>query len=205
MKKKFAHVYQFKITLKGSKPPIWRRIQVPETYTFWDLHVAIQNAMGWGGGHLHAFEMRHPLWRKDDHNKRYTRSICFSGKRLSRSTYRRSPIGFLWKTEWRIISTTWRRLGTQDRIGKDTPSRRKHRIPICIAGKRACPPEDCGGIWGYKEFLEAIRDPEHENHEELLEWVGGEFDRKRLTLRKSILRIPMSAENMNLRIEGKYL
>lgn len=48
--------------------------------------------------------------------------------------------------------------------------------PICIAGKRACPPEDCGGIWGYKEFLEAIRDPEHENHEELLEWVGGEFD-----------------------------
>jgi len=61
MKKKFAHVYQFKITLKGSKPPIWRRIQVPETYTFWDLHVAIQNAMGWGGGHLYAFEMRHPV------------------------------------------------------------------------------------------------------------------------------------------------
>ena len=51
MKKKFNNVYQFKITLEGAKPPIWRRIQVPETYTFWDLHVAIQDAMGWGDHH----------------------------------------------------------------------------------------------------------------------------------------------------------
>jgi len=60
MKKRFDKVYQFKITLKGIKPPIWRRIQVPETYTFWDLHVAIQDAMGWEDYHLHEFEMRHP-------------------------------------------------------------------------------------------------------------------------------------------------
>jgi len=61
MKKKFNQVYQFKITLRDVKPPVWRRIQVPETYTFWDLHVAIQDAMGWEDAHLHEFEMRHPF------------------------------------------------------------------------------------------------------------------------------------------------
>ncbi len=60
MKKKFARVYQFKVTLKDIKPPIWRRIQVPETYSFWDLHVAIQDAMGWFDSHLHQFEMVNP-------------------------------------------------------------------------------------------------------------------------------------------------
>jgi len=60
VKKKFDRVYQLKITLKGIRPPIWRRIQVPETYTFWDLHVAIQDAMGWEDAHLHEFEMVSP-------------------------------------------------------------------------------------------------------------------------------------------------
>ena len=61
MKKKFNQVYQFKITLDGIRPPIWRRIQVPETYTFWDLHVAIQDAMGWLDYHIHEFEILNPI------------------------------------------------------------------------------------------------------------------------------------------------
>jgi hypothetical protein len=61
MKKKFNQVYQFKITLKGIKPPIWRRIQVPKTYTFYNLHLAIQDAMGWYDGHLHEFEIIFPF------------------------------------------------------------------------------------------------------------------------------------------------
>jgi hypothetical protein len=60
MKKKFGQVYQFKIALKDVKPPIWRRIRVPETYTFWDLHVAIQNVMGWSDYHLHLFDVVDP-------------------------------------------------------------------------------------------------------------------------------------------------
>ncbi|KAF5436323.1 pRiA4b ORF-3-like protein [Candidatus Methanophagaceae archaeon] len=60
MKKKYTQVYQFKITLKGIKPPIWRWIQVPETYTFWELHLAIQNAMSWTVCHLHEFELVNP-------------------------------------------------------------------------------------------------------------------------------------------------
>ena len=60
MRKNFDKIYQFKITLKGTKPPIWQRIQVPETYSFWDLHAAIQNAMGWEDYHLPEFEVVNP-------------------------------------------------------------------------------------------------------------------------------------------------
>ena len=50
------------------------------------------------------------------------------------------------------------------------------RYPVCLTDKRACPPEDCGGVWGYVSFLEALHDPEHPEHEEMLEWIGGAFD-----------------------------
>jgi hypothetical protein len=66
MRKKFDRVYQFKITLQGIKPPVWRRIQVPETYSFWDLHVALQDAMGWQDGHLHDFTIRNPGTRRKE-------------------------------------------------------------------------------------------------------------------------------------------
>ena len=61
-------------------------------------------------------------------------------------------------------------------LEKIVPREKGVTYPICIKGKRACPPEDCGGIWGYEELLEIIRNPEHEEHEEMLEWLGGEFD-----------------------------
>jgi hypothetical protein len=61
-------------------------------------------------------------------------------------------------------------------VEKRLPLAAGKRYPVCLTGKRACPPEDCGGVWGYASVLEAIRDPEHPEHEEMLEWVGGEFD-----------------------------
>jgi len=93
-------VYQFKITLKGIKPPIWWRIQVPETYTFWDLHVAIQDAMGWEDYHLHEFEMRHPSTGENVRiGTPQLRKQSFLGKKLFQSTSKRLLTGFLWKTE----------------------------------------------------------------------------------------------------------
>ncbi|HAF50353.1 MAG TPA: hypothetical protein DCL04_04490 [Synergistaceae bacterium] len=180
MKKKFAHVYQFKITLKGSKPPIWRRIQVPETYTFWDLHVAIQNAMRWGGGHLHAFEMRHPVTGERMTIKTIYEDDLFLGREVI--SEHAQKIANWFSMENRVANYIYDfGDGWEHRIEleKILPRDENIEYPICIAGKRACPPEDCGGIWGYGEFLEAIRNPEHERHEELLEWVGGEFDPER--------------------------
>jgi len=174
MKKKFDQVSQFKITLRDIKPPIWRRIQIPETYTFWDLHVAIQDAMGWSDYHLHEFEMGGPSTGLKVNigipDEDFGREILpgwkqkitdyFSmGNRLAEYIY---DFGDNWE---HII-----------KLEKIFPRDKNIDYPICIDGKRACPPEDCGGIWGYENFLEIINDPDNEEYEDMIEWVGGEFD-----------------------------
>ncbi len=173
MKKKFNNVYQFKITLLGSEPPIWRRIHVPETYTFWDLHVAIQDAMGWDDSHLHEFQIINPStaapvnigtlnedsWRDVLPEEKQEIADYFSAENpFAHYVY---DFGDNWEHEIRLE--------------KILP-REDIRYPVCIGGKRACPPEDCGGIWGYEELLEVIKDPNHKEYEEMLEWVGEEFD-----------------------------
>lgn len=175
MKKKYDQVYQFKITLKGTKPPIWRRIQVPETYTFWDLHVAIQDAMGWEDYHLHEFVFTLPIMNikvrigipmEDDFDETilpdWDQKIAdyFSSETpKAEYTY---DFGDGWQHD--II------------LEKILPREGGVIYPRCVDGKRACPPEDCGGIGGYAEFLEAIGDPANERHEDMLDWVGGSFD-----------------------------
>ncbi|MGB7534069.1 MAG: plasmid pRiA4b ORF-3 family protein [Halobacteriota archaeon] len=174
MKKKFNQVYQFKITLEGIKPPIWRRMQVPETYTFWDLHVAIQDAMGWIDYHLHEFELENPSTgltvNIGSPNEDFGEEVLPEGEQKiadyfsmeNRSADYVYDFGDSW--EHKI------------QLEKILPREKDINYPICIKGKRACPPEDCGGIWGYEELLEIIRNPEHEEYEEMLEWLGGEFD-----------------------------
>jgi len=175
MKKKYDQVYQFKITLKGTKPPIWRRIQVPETYNFWDLHVAIQDAMGWEDYHLHEFVFTLPIMNikvrigipmEDDFDETilpdWDQKIAdyFSSETpKAEYTY---DFGDGWQHD--II------------LEKILPREGGVIYPRCVDGKRACPPEDCGGIGGYAEFLEAIGDPANERHEDMLDWVGGSFD-----------------------------
>lgn len=177
MKKKFDKVYQFKITLKGTKPPIWRRIQVPETYNFWDLHVAIQDAMGWWDYHLHEFKISHPVTGREieigipsEDDELFDIEII---------PERSQKIGDLFSMENKVaeyiydFGDGWQH---KVQLEKILPRDENIKYPVCIAGKRACPPEDCGGVWGYQEFLEAIENPDHEEHEEMLEWVGGEFN-----------------------------
>ncbi len=174
MRSKYNQVYQFKISLKGIKPTIWRRIQVPETYTFWDLHVAIQDAMGWEDYHLHEFCMMNPSIGKKVNigypDEEYGREVLegwnqkikyyfFTDNRIAEYVY---DFGDGWKHTVRLE--------------KILPRDKKVNYPICLTGERACPPEDCGSYWGYENFLKAISDPNHKQHEELLTWIGGEFD-----------------------------
>ena len=174
-KRKFDQVYQFKITLKHIRPPIWRRIQVPKTYTFQDLHVAIQDVMGWEGYHLHEFEMADPVTGLEMRIGVPSEDFGFSEVLQEQ----KEPISGYFFRENQSAEYTydfgddWEHLILLEKI---LPRDEDVKYPICIKGKRACPPEDCGGVWGYEELLEALHDPDSEEDEELLEWLGEGFD-----------------------------
>lgn len=169
-------VYQFKVSLLEVRPTVWRRIQVPSTYSFWDLHVAIQDAMGWLDYHLHEFRIREPNGNKlvrigipgdefeeaepvlEGWNEFIAAYFCPENP-SAEYTY---DFGDDWKHAVKLEAVIAQQPGI--------------RYPICSAGDRRCPPEDVGGPYSYSEFLKAIHNPKHEEHESYLEWVGGAFD-----------------------------
>jgi DNA invertase Pin-like site-specific DNA recombinase len=161
-------IYQLKITLKDFRPPIWRRVQVTSDTTLGKLHQIIQSSMRWTNSHLHAFSIQgveygQPLPEYDFnvHNERTVKlsSVVTGEKFKFLYTY---DMGDSWEHE--IL------------VEKVLPADPQMCYPVCLTGKRACPPEDCGGVWGYAEFLEAIQQPDHPEHESMLEWIGGSFD-----------------------------
>ncbi|MBF0592027.1 MAG: plasmid pRiA4b ORF-3 family protein [Nitrospirae bacterium] len=161
MGKSFSNVYQFKITLRDVKPPIWRRIQVPETFTFKQLHDAIQSSMGWGGHHLHSFEMYGTEIGEGGLPEGKTYISDFFSMRDKKGVYL-YDFGDNW--EHGIV------------LEKILPKSGATKYPTCLDGKRACPPDDCGGSWGYMELLNALSDTEHPEHEDMTEWIGEDFD-----------------------------
>lgn len=172
-------VYQFLVILTGTDPLVWRRIQVPAKSSFWDLHVAIQDAMGWEDYHLHEFQLARPAELRGPR-------IEFVGipDDESYGDRRCRPSWEVWTSDY-FDGKSVPALYTYD-FGDDWT----HVVafegalsvsswdsyPRCIGGARRCPPEDCGGVGGYHDFLEAIADPKHEDHDQLLAWVGGSYD-----------------------------
>jgi hypothetical protein len=165
-----SNIYQFKITLEDIKPKIWRRIQVPENYNFYDLHIAIQNAMGWEDCHLHQFEMKNPK----------TGFKVVIGTEECDVLEEKAKIAQYFSLENKTVAyeydfgDSWHHEIILEKI---LPAETDVKYPTCLAGQRACPPEDCGGFSGYEYLLEIINDPAHEEYEERMEWLGGgEFD-----------------------------
>jgi hypothetical protein len=170
-------VYQFKVTLKGIRPPVWRRIQVPQNYTFWDLHVAIQDAMGWLDSHLHAFHLKNPKTEKKDEIGIPTDDFGWSGNRVHPGWERRISRYFSMENAKALylydFGDDWQH---EVKLEKILPREKGIDYPLCVKGKRACPPEDCGGVFGYLNILEILSNPEHEEYEETMEWLGEGFD-----------------------------
>jgi len=164
-------VYQMKVTLKGSKPPIWRRIQVGSWITLENLHCILQEVMGWENAHLHRFEMGKKTYGEP--NPEYEdlglEVIDEATVRLG-EVVKKSKDRFLYEYDF---GDSWYH---EVRVEKVLPREQQKKYPVCLAGKRACPPEDCGGLWGYYDLLEAIQNADHPDHEQVLEWVGGEYD-----------------------------
>jgi len=162
---------QIKVTLEGIRPPIWRRLVVHGDATLAQLHVVLQVAMGWGDCHLHCFRIGGARYGPTDHGGLDMGEVDESKVRVA---------GVLAMGERGIyeydFGDSWEH---QLLVEKADAPIAPIGLATCTAGKRSCPPEDCGGFWGYANLLEAIADPGHEEHEELLEWLGEDFDPER--------------------------
>jgi hypothetical protein len=171
-----AQVFQFKIVLKHIIPSIWRRILVPSDYTFWALHVAIQDAMGWQDYHLHEFRIADPRMGAQfsigipDQEIVDDPQFLASWEIAIAEIFSPSNPDALYIYDF---GDCWEHTVTFEKV---TASQPEAAYPVCVAGDRACPPEDSGGPPGYQLFLEAMDDPNHEAHEQYCEWIGGEFD-----------------------------
>jgi hypothetical protein len=170
MTKKSHPIYQIKVTLDDTHPPIWRRILVPGNTTLLKLHDILQIVMGWEDYHLHMFTIDESNYGDPaDDEWGDLGTLDEVAYKLNRIIHRE---GQRFKYEY-DFGDSWDHTLLVEKI---LPPEEGTRYPLCLKGKRACPPEDVGGVWGYKNFLDAIRDPDHNEHEEYLAWVGGKFD-----------------------------
>jgi len=171
-KKRFQNVYQFGIALRETKPPIWRQLQVPETYTFYDLHVAIQDAMGWLDYHLHMFEVEDKSSKSGitRYESPFT-DLDFAEERLIFSTEVPLSVFFKKAKDKALYSYDYGDGWELDVVlEKVLPRELNRKYPGCLAGELAGPPEDCGGIPGYYQCIKALR--RRDNSGGLLTWLG---------------------------------
>jgi hypothetical protein len=162
-------VCQLKVTLRGIRPPIWRRLVVSADTTLTRLHRVLQIAMGWQDAHMHEF-------RVDDR-----RRAGLGSAKMGRSahigdvlTEMGSSLTYTYDLEdgWEHSIVLEKRFSGSD----DT------EYPVCLDGRQACPPEDSGGVPGYHDLLEVLQNPADERYEEMREWIGGEFDPRAFSL-----------------------
>jgi hypothetical protein len=164
-------LYQLKIKLLRITPPVWRRVLVPSNFTLHDLHLVIQASMGWTNSHLYAFRRGDTYFiipdtefaddYEDSRKVRISRMLIAGKQPSIRYEY---DFGDNWEHEVLL-----------ERI---VPMEKGVRYPACTKGKMACPPEDCGGVWGYHDMLQIIRNPKHPEYEETIEWLGDDIDPK---------------------------
>ncbi|MEO5580146.1 MAG: plasmid pRiA4b ORF-3 family protein [Gemmatimonadaceae bacterium] len=175
-------VYKLKVTLRGIRPAIWRRLEVPADLSLLELHRVLQEAMGWSESHLHQFLHRGIHYGAPDYeygtpvkSERRTRLSDLLGRVRDRLIYEYD------------FGDSWEHDVVLESISEAEPGLRYPRV---IAGKRACPPEDVGGYPGYEEFVRVITDPGHDEHESMLAWAGGQFDPEKFDLIAANDRVP---------------
>ena len=162
-------VYQLKVVLHGSKPAIWRRILVRGGTDLELLHIILQEAMGWEDCHLYCFEAD---------KVHYDPPELDNGDEEAESVldYDLATVAPLPKAKFKYeydMGDGWLHAITVEKI---LPADANLKLPFCVAGEGACPPEDCGGLWGYYAMLDILGDPKHPEYDRMKEWVGGDFD-----------------------------
>lgn len=171
--KETEEILQLKISLKNAKPPIWRRILIEKEFSFEDLHNVIQDVMGWGNAHLYEFSDPNirigEIFEHDnddffDNVKSDSATIAIGDyfQRLKQKITYTYDFGDSW--DHQIIVEKF--------LKKDN----NIDYPMCIKGKNNCPPEDCGGIWGFYNMLEIIQDENNPENKETIAWIGEDYD-----------------------------
>ncbi|MGH9179817.1 MAG: plasmid pRiA4b ORF-3 family protein, partial [Acidimicrobiales bacterium] len=158
-------VHQIKVTLLGTRPPVWRRLLVPSGMTLADLHTVLQVAMGWYDCHLYEFSVDGQAYGDPANDAGWGSTIADdNGVTLAQVAAPGSRLMYQYDfgDDWehRIL------------VEKLIPGGAGAPLPTCVAGRRACPPEDCGGVWGYEELLAVLADPGHPEHDEMADWSG---------------------------------
>lgn len=171
-----SKILQFKISLKGSKPIIWRRFQVEDNLKFYDLHLIIQIVMGWGNSHLYQFVFENnsyignPEFLEDDDtvdDKKIKLSAIFDKPKTK----------ILYEYDF---GDGWQHNVVLEKILEKDP---EQQYPVCLKGFLNCPPEDAGGIYNFYELLEILKDRKNPDYEETKEWLGENFDKDHFNLK----------------------
>lgn len=159
---------QLKIQLAHIRPAIWRRVVVPDTITLAALHQVIQTAMGWTNSHLHEFEIGGVRYGMPDPDSPFDDEAISENKaRLGKCLGSLKSLRYTYD-----FGDDWLH---SIKVEKSLPPDGLP-VPRCTGGANACPPEDVGGPFGYEQFREALADPSHPEHEEMLDWYGDGFD-----------------------------
>ncbi len=162
-------VYQLKVTLREIKPAIWRRVQVPAEIKLDKLHMVLQDALGWTNSHLHQFvvgdDERYGMAEIEDFADPPKDEKRFKLQQIAKEGDR-----FIYEYDF---GDSWEHVVVVEKVLPPEPG---VQYPRCMAGARACPPEDCGGVGGYEDLLAIIADPKHEQHQEMMTWLGEPFD-----------------------------
>jgi len=157
-----ALVYQIKVQLRGAKPPIWRRLEVPADINLARLHTIIQVAFDWYDGHLHVFQTPYGEFGVADAELGHRAEAPVTLEQVA--PHVRSKIRYTYD-----FGDDWEHdILVEKVLDRDETA----SCPRCTGGRRAAPPEDCGGIWGYADLMEVLADPAHPEHEDKLEWLG---------------------------------
>jgi hypothetical protein len=165
---------QLEVVLGGSKPRIWRRLQVPGNANLGWLHAVLQIAMGWTNSHLHHFltvDARYSDPRFNDEMSLGDEPDRDEAKATLLQIAPEEGARFVYEYDF---GDSWEHEIVVEKILPAAPV----KVALCVDGACACPPEDCGGIWGYENLLKALKNPKHPEHRSLKEWIGGAFDPK---------------------------